>query len=365
MSNVKYDFIIGGRSDLIRAASLKQAASSVTEPLDLSFVHTGEDLDPEFTPLLMEQLNFQPDEILPGEGFAGSALFAEVLLSYEQQLQLSRPKGVVIMGNSQSSTACALAAARQGVEIIHLDAGNRHYDKKQVSEQNDLIIDQLATFMITSNGESVINLMREGVDSQQMIDLGSLSSDTVLANLGYAEDSHVLDAQGLVPSNYVLIALSSAYDDSLASNLASLVLLLERMSENINIHLVLGEESRRSLEEIPEIQLESTDNFNIVSGHGYHEMLKLMKNATLILTDSQSIQEETTILGVPCLTLGYTTNRPVTLAKGTNLLVGYNAAEIEDAITTILSGEIKEAIPIDTWDGKVAFRILEYLSKRN
>jgi UDP-N-acetylglucosamine 2-epimerase (non-hydrolysing) len=245
--------------------------------------------------------------------------------------------------------------------IIHLDAGNRYYNKKMIPEQNELIIDQLATQMVSSNGESVINLMREGVDSLQILELGSLSSDAVFLNLGHAEDSPILDLQGLLEGSYVLVVLSSSIPaDSITAHIA-LFHLLESLAQKISVHVVLNENSFRSLEDIPEINLEGDDGLNIVSGHGFHEMLKLMKNAALVLTDSQSIQEETTVLGVPCLTLGHTTNRPVTLSKGTNLLVGYEATEIQEAIDTILQGDVKEAYPMEGWDGKVASRVLEMI----
>ena len=360
----RIDVIIASRSDLIQASVLKSAFAE-SEAVEITMIHTGEGVDPEYTPQIQEQLSFGPDEVLPGEGYQGSALFGEVMTAYEQHLQMSRPDTVLLLGNSESAAACALAAARQGAEIIHMDAGNRHYDKRLRTEQNDLIIDQLSHYMVTTNAESVINLVREGVDSQQVVELGSLTSDAVFLHLGHAEDTHIHEAQGLVPGNYILVILEAHFDEQAAPQLASIFHLLDQLSAELPVHVVLGNESMSSLENMPEIDLEPNEQMNIVSGHGYHEMLKLMKYAAVVLTDSQSVQEETTVLGAPCLTLGYTTNRPVTLAKGTNLIVGYDAAEIGDAIKAVLSGDVKEAFPIDTWDGKVASRLVEFLSKKD
>lgn len=361
----KIDVIIGGRSELIQASVLRTAITGQEDLLEFRMIHTGEGMDPEFTPQLFEQLSFQPDEYLGIEGITGTRLFAEVLVAYEDYLQIGKPDAVMLLGNSDSSAACALAASRKGVEIIRIDAGNRHFDPKHNEEQNDGIIDRLSTTLITSNSESVINLMREGFDSEQIVELGNLRSDAVFHNLGHAEDSYVLENYDLIQGGYLLVY--AGFDERLTApaNIISIFQLLENLSSKLKVHMVLSPESLLMLEDYPELDLESHDGFTIVSGHGYHDMLRLMKYAGLILTDSQSVQEESMILGVPCLTLGNTTNRPVTLAKGTNLLVGFDPGNVQAGIEGILEGNVREAFPMDTWDGKVAPRIIEYLSKKD
>jgi UDP-N-acetylglucosamine 2-epimerase (non-hydrolysing) len=360
---LKVDMIVGVRPDFIQASALNQTFSEHTDKLNVRIIHTGEQNDPELSQIHIEQLNLQPiAAYLPVETGDSTRQLAEIIVSYDLQLKSDKPDLVLIMGNSTSALACAIVAARNGVKIAHIDAGVRYYNQALVQEQNDLMIDQLATYLFTANPESAINLIREGFDTVRILEVGNLRSDAVFMNLGFAEDSNILDRYGLNPDAYVVVYIHQEHILSDTNYLISLFTLFEELSEGAKIHVILDPQTSMLLEDTPEIILDSTDNLQFVSSHNYHDMLKLIKNATLVITDSQGVQEETTQLGVQCLTVGNEMNRPVTFSVGTNTLAGFDISEIRTNILSILSGETKEASPIDLWDGKVGQRIADFIS---
>lgn len=359
----KIDIIAGTRPDFIRASSLVNAFQDFEDLLDVRVIHTGQHYDPELSQDLTDQLFHTPMhaylDVNPVEGIGK---MASTMMSYENQLNIDRPDMVLILGNSDSAMACSLVAARAKIEIAHIDAGIRSYDPGSVEEQNDMLIDKLATHLFTSNEEAVINLIREGYDNQNIIEVGNIRADAVFSNLGYAEDSTVLDRYGLEENSYIIVTLHHENIVSDKDFLINFVTMLERLSQRLRICVLLHPKTLAVLEDMPEIMLDPGTNLQFMSSQNYHDTLKLMKNSVLVVTDSQGIQEETSILGVQCLTLGNTTNRPVTLSRGTNTLVGLNAVEIEAKIISVIEGDKVEGFPIDGWEGKAGQRIAKFLT---
>ncbi|MCF7822858.1 MAG: UDP-N-acetylglucosamine 2-epimerase [Candidatus Marinimicrobia bacterium] len=358
----KIDVIMGVRPDFIQAAALNRTFSEYEDKLDLRFIHTGQHYDLELSQIHLEQLNVNPlHAILPVEGEQGNQQLSAIMLAYEQQQLLDPPDFVLVMGNSNSALACSLITARNGIGLGHIGAGTRYENRLLIEEQNDLLIDQLATLLFPSDSESVINLIREGAENSRIVEIGNIRADSVFQNLGHVEDSNVLDRYGLESGAFITVTLHHAYLLKDIPFLISFFTLLEELSESLTIHAVLHPQTQMIIEDIPEIIQESSDNFQIVSAHNYHDMLKLIKNSAMVVTDSQGLQEETTILGVQCLTLGEFTNRPITLAKGTNTLVGRSSELLRAKIMEIVSGERKEAYPMELWDGKAGQRLAQYL----
>ncbi len=359
----KIDMIIGVRPDFIRAAALLTAFSSYEDTLDVRVIHTGQHYDPELSQDLLEQLELTPiHAFLSVEGGEGARQLALLIIAYEAQIKLDPPDLVLIIGNSNSALAGTLVAARQGIPVAHVDAGIRSYAPVQLEEQNDMLIDRLAGIHFTSNEESMINLIREGFDNKTIIEVGNIRSDAVFMNLGFAEDSDILDRSGLQAGAYLLVTLHHEHILQETDYLVALFGMFEALSERLVILVVLHPKTLIRLEDIPELMLESTANLQLVSSRNYHDMLKLQKNAALVITDSQGIQEESTILGIQCLTMGDQTNRPITLSKGTNTSTGFDVEHLRARIIGIMEGDSKEAYPIQGWDGKVGQRIVKYIS---
>lgn len=360
----KIDMIMGVRPDFIRAAALNEAFSSYEDTLDVRIIHTGQHYDPELSQDLLEQLHLEPVYVfLPFGGGQEIRQLSSIMVAYEDQLRYDVPDLVLVMGNSNSALACALVAARQGIPVGHVDSGVRSFADHQIEEQNDLLIDRLARFLFTSSEESVINLIREGYDNANIFEVGNIRSDAVFTNLGFAEDSTILDQSGLHEGGYLLLTLHHAHVLKETAFIIDLFTMLEELSERLKIYVVLHPGAVIKLEDLPELMLESTDNLQIVSARNYQDMLKLLKNAALVITDSQGLQEESSLLGIQCLTLGNETNRPITLAKGTNTLAGFDVQELRQRIMAIMEGDLKESYPIDGWDGKVGQRIAKIISE--
>ncbi len=362
MQNI--DIIVGVRPDFIQAAALNLAIQDSDNPTEFRFVHTGQHYDAELSHTLLEQLNFTTISIfLEIDRIEGVGKLASIMTAYENQILLDRPDLVVVIGNSDSALGCALVAARNRIRIAHIDGGVRCHDLSLAEEQNDVMIDRLSSILFTSNEESVINLIREGFDNSQILEVGNLRADAVFQNLGYAEDSTILSRYGLEQGSYIVVTL---HHDHILSNrdfLTAFFMMLEQLSEGLRIYVVLHPKSLLLLEETPEILLDTTENLQIISSQDYHDMLKLTKNAALVVTDSQGLQEETTILGVQCLTLGHTSNRPITLSRGTNTLIGYDVDVLRDKIVSIIDGDRVDGFPIDNWEGKAGQRIAKILSE--
>jgi len=358
----KIDVIVGVRPDFIRGASLHSAFSGYEEAVDIRFIHTGQHSDHELSHDIVEQLRLPVYKFLTDVVGVGIRQLSSIMVAYDDRLQFDPPDLILVLGNSNSALACTIVASRHAIPVGHIDAGVRSNDISIVEEQNDMLIDRLSSYFYTSNEESVINLIREGYDNSNIIEVGNIRSDSVFMNLGFAEDSDVLERNGLESGAYILLTIHHAH---ILHNTAFLVLffsMLEELSRDIMIYVTLHPRTAILIDDIPELILDHTDNLQLVSSRNYQDMLKLLKNAAVVITDSQGIQDETSILGVSCLTLGYNSNRPITLSRGTNRLVGLDIQEIRSAILSVLGGDIKDGYPIDTWDGKVGQRIAKHIT---
>jgi len=360
----KIDIVVGTRPDFIRASALLHAFNDYEDTLEVRLIHTGQHYDPELSLDHLEQLLHQPvHAYLEMNQVEGLGKLASMIMSYENQVRLDRPDLTLVIGNSDSAMAAALVAARGGVPLGHIDAGTRSYDPGTTEEQNDMLIDKLSKYLFTSNEEAVINLIREGYDNLNIIEVGNIRADALFRNLGYAEDSSVLDRLGLQEGGYILVTLHHERTLSDRNFISSLLTMFESLSETLPVALLLHPRTLGQLEDMPEVMLDSAANLRFLNGQNYHDTLKLMKNALLVITDSQGLQEESTILGVQCLTIGNSTNRPVTLSKGTNTLMGFDPRELREKIMEIVDGHKIEAFPIDGWEGGAGQRIAKFISE--
>ena len=359
----KIDLIVGVRPDIIQAAALNQSLLDYEDTLDLRIIYTGQHYDPELSQDLFDQFNMKPHINLEIARIEGVKNLASIMIAYENQLLLDAPDLVLVIGNSDSALACSLVAARHSIQIAHIDAGVRSFDNQLVEEQNDILIDRLSSILFTGSEEAVINLIREGYDSINTFESGNVRADAVFGNLGYSEDSSILDRYGLEPASYIMVTLHHNHTLKNQGFVASFFTMLEALSEDIRFYILLHPKTVLVLERMPEIILESTDNLQFIASQNYWDMLKLLKNSALVITDSQGVQEESSILGVQCLTLGSSTNRPITLARGTNTLMGNDVPAIREKILEIMDGDRLDGYPIPGWDGKAGQRIAKYLSE--
>ncbi len=356
--------VVGVRPDLILASSLSETLTSFDSNWSCKVIHTGQHYDDELSKVYVDELAIKELVLLSDIGHGvGIPQVASLMMAYDTYLLQDKADLVLILGNSHTALASAITARKHGCKVGHVDAGIRSFDTTQSLEINDALIDRLSDFHFTSSEESVINLIREGYENIQIIEVGNLRADAVFLNLGHAEDSNVLDRYGLLSDGYILCSFHHAETLEQTDFILSLMTYLDGLSETLPMLFILHPKTQYLLEEIMDLEGRDPHNFQFVSSQPYRDMLKLLKHATCVITDSQGLQEETSILGVQCLTLSRSTNRLVTLSKGTNTLHAFDLEGIQSRLNDIIQGRLHEGVAITGWDGKASQRIAKFISE--
>jgi UDP-N-acetylglucosamine 2-epimerase (non-hydrolysing) len=362
--------VVGARPNFIKMASLL-AAMGKSDKLEAALVHTGQHYGREMADSFFRQLGLPQPEVDLGVGSAShTQQTAQIMQRLEPLLLKERPDLVVVVGDVNSTIACALVAAKLGIKIAHVEAGLRSFDRRMPEEINRLLTDTLADFLFTTEPSANENLRREGIAGEKIFFVGNVMIDTLLQHRQKAAQLPILEELGLSAQSYALLTLHrpSNVDDQV--KLGQLLDTLQEVGRQIPIVFPVHPRTRKQiaafglegkLHELDLANPQITKGINSLPPLGYLEFLRLMTQAKLILTDSGGIQEESTVLGVPCLTLRENTERPVTVSEGTNTIVGSNREKILHAS---LAGDYKSGRLPAKWDGKAAQRLVRILEER-
>lgn len=321
-------------------------------------VHTGQHYDAAMSDVFFEELAIRaPDHHLEVGSGSHAAQTARIMEAFEPVLLAERPSWVVVPGDVNSTLACALVAAKLGVRVAHLEAGLRSRDWTMPEEINRVVVDRISDLLLVPSADAVDNLKAEGCPPERIALVGNIMADTLLANLERAKARPILGDIGLTSGGYGLVTLHrpSNVDDSAV--LKGLLGTLQEVAETIPLVWPLHPRVRPALDE-----LGGAGTIRTIDPVGYLDAVALQAGARLVLTDSGGVQEETTILGVPCITLRTTTERPVTLIEGTNQLAGIDREAILTATGRALAGEIDGRRP-QLWDGDAASRTCAVMAK--
>jgi UDP-N-acetylglucosamine 2-epimerase (non-hydrolysing) len=294
---------------------------------------------------------------------------AEVMRRFEPIVDQHQPCCVLVVGDVNSTLACSLVAAKKRVPVVHVEAGLRSFDREMPEEINRVLTDQISDVLYTTERLAHDNLAREGIDTSRVRFVGNVMIDSLLANRAIARapqetmrtagvSPHVLDN----PNGYGVVTLHRPSNVDHAEMLGPLLTVLREVSTRLSLVFALHPRTRAKIDQFGLGHLVDTGRMILLPPQGYLEMLGLMASATLVLTDSGGVQEETTALGVPCLTLRENTERPITVEQGTNTLVGTNREAIHSCVDAILSGGGKRGRVPELWDGKASERIAEDLA---
>jgi UDP-N-acetylglucosamine 2-epimerase (non-hydrolysing) len=360
--------IVGARPNYMKVAPIIRAVAAHQPALRTLLVHTGQHYDPLMKDRLFADLELPDPDINLAVGSGSHAVqTAEVMRRFEPVLDEHGARAVLVVGDVNSTLACALVAAKRHTPVIHVEAGLRSNDRRMPEEINRILTDQLADLLYTSERDAQNNLLREGIAAERIAFVGNIMIDSLRASLPRAiPPARTIAAAGLDPDKiahgYGVITLHRPSNVEQPETLAPILNALRQISARLPLVIALHPRTRASLE-----RLNLTDKINapgilILPPQGYLEMLGLMAGARLVLTDSGGIQEETTALGVPCLTLRENTERPITIDQGTNTLVGADPETILTAATTVLDHGGKAGRIPEYWDGETARRIAEHLS---
>jgi UDP-N-acetylglucosamine 2-epimerase (non-hydrolysing) len=360
---MKVMHIAGARPNFMKIAPIMEEMAKYPARFQQVLVHTGQHYDDEMSQVFFDDLDLPTPNVYLGVGSGSHAQqTARIMLAFEPVLLEHRPDWVIVVGDVNSTVACALTAAKLGIKVAHVEAGLRSFDRTMPEEFNRVLTDHIADLLFTTEPSANENLRREGIPEEKVHFVGNVMIDTLLRHKERALTLDVLGKYGLEPQGFALLTLHRPSNVDVPEVLAG---ILDALAE-IRVRLpILFPAHPRTVERIQEFgfegRLAAMPNLRVTEPLGYLEFLNLMANARLVLTDSGGIQEETTILGVPCLTLRENTERPVTVTQGTNTVVGSDPQRIVAEALAILDGKGKTGRVPELWDGRAAERIVSVL----
>jgi len=357
------DLVAGARPNFMKLAPVVRGlANSGTA---FRIVHTGQHYDPAMNDVFFQELGIPAPEVHldVGSGSHG-AQTARIIERYEAHLLERRPAGTVVFGDVNSTVACALAAVKLGVPVAHVEAGLRSFDRSMPEEINRILTDAISDLLLVSEPAGTANLEREGVDSSKVRFVGNVMIDTLLTQLDAARERRTAARLGLDGRPYGFVTLHRPANVDDPTRLEALLRLLHQLAQRLPlvfaIHPRTGAAARRL--NLGELVAEGQQTLVCVGPQPYLDSLSLLSGASVVLTDSGGLQEESSVLGVPCLTLRENTERPVTVTLGTSRLVGNDSGRIMEAFADVVEGRWHRAQPIPLWDGHAGERVAAELA---
>jgi UDP-N-acetylglucosamine 2-epimerase (non-hydrolysing) len=351
--------VAGARPNFMKVAPLLRELRA-RPGFEALLVHTGQHYDAAMSDAFFRDLGIPEPDVNLGVGSGShAAQTADVLRGIEPVLVERRPDVVLVVGDVNSTLAATLAAVKLGIPVAHVEAGLRSFDRSMPEEINRILTDAVSHWLFTSEPAGAENLRREGVPDERIHFVGNVMIDSLLANLERARDAAPFEALGVRPGGYAVLTLHRPSNVDDAERLAGLFAVLEEIHAELPVVFPVHPRTRASIASrlggrAPRLAL--------VEPLGYLAFLGLTASARLVLTDSGGIQEETTALGVPCLTLRDSTERPITVLEGTNVLVGSDPAAIRAEARRVLDGAPRTGKVPALWDGRASARIADVLA---
>lgn len=361
---IKIICVCGARPNFMKIAPLMRAFNGNVNFKTL-LVHTGQHYDAKMSHLFFDELNIpKPDVNLEVGSGSHAVQTAEIMKRFEPVVHDFKPDYCLVVGDVNSTIACGLVAVKLGVKLVHVEAGLRSFDREMPEEINRVLTDSISDLLFVTEKSGVDNLLKEGVSPDKIHFVGNVMIDTLLANRGKAEESNILEKLALQKKRYAVITLHRPSNVDDMNTLSKIISAFEVIQKDIKLVFPIHPRTKKNIEGSElHSRVAAMSNLILMEPVGYLDFLKLTANAALVMTDSGGIQEETTILQVPCMTLRENTERPVTVTEGTNRLVHIDTADILKHYNEIKSSDFKTkgAVP-KFWDGKAAARIVQIIS---
>lgn len=351
--------VVGARPNFMKAAPVFQALANYPS-VRQALVHTGQHYDVKMSDIFFQELRLpQPDWNLDVGSGSHAEQTADIMRRFEPVVRDNAPDMVLVYGDVNSTVATALVCSKLCIPVCHVEAGLRSFDRTMPEEINRLLTDQMSDLLLTPSADGDENLLREGIAPEKIHCVGNVMIDTLVRLLPVASETGMLGKLSLHPQGYGLVTLHrpSNVDDPIV--LAQIVEALHNLSQHLPLVFPVHPRTRQRLQLLS--QKRATGNLLLADPLSYLDFLALQQQATLIITDSGGIQEETTYLGIPCLTVRENTERPVTVHMGTNILIGQDMGKLKEEAQKILSGEGKRGTIPPLWDGKAAERVAQVI----
>mgnify|MGYP001773276232 CR=1 FL=1 len=358
--------IVGARPNFMKASSVIEALNKY-EKVKQVLVHTGQHYDKNMSEIFFEQLGLPKPDVNLGVG-SGSHAYqtAEIMVRLEKLLSEVKPDIVIVYGDVNSTLAGALVCAKLLIPVAHVEAGLRSFDRTMPEEINRILTDQISDLLFTTSVDANENLAREGIPTHKIYFVGNTMIDTLIKLLPKAEllwnaNKFLLNSFEVTPQNYILVTLHRPSNVDDLNKLNQILKVLSELSTYSKVIFPVHPRTQKMIKAINGIDL---SKIYITEPLGYLEFLALQKYAKLVITDSGGVQEETTYLGVPCITLRENTERPITVKIGTNKIVGSDLSRLREYAEDILQGHNNLSYEIPPlWDGKAGERIAKVICK--
>jgi UDP-N-acetylglucosamine 2-epimerase (non-hydrolysing) len=356
--------VVGARPNFMKIAPIMRAFQS-SEDINPLLVHTGQHYDEKMSDLFFHQLGIpEPDINLEVGSSSHAVQTASIMKAFEPVLLEHKPDAILVVGDVNSTIACGLVAVKLGIKLIHIEAGLRSFDRTMPEEINRILTDSISDLLFCTEQSGVDNLIKEGIPQEKIFLVGNVMIDTLMANKAKADKSDILKKLSLNGDGFAALTLhrpSNVDDPAVFSGILD---ALEVIQNDMPVVFPIHPRTLRNLKSFNlEKRFRQLPNLRLIEPLGYLDFLKIMSCASLVLTDSGGIQEETTILKVPCLTLRDNTERPVTIESGSNRLVGTNPETIIKAYRKVMESPVNGRQIPPLWDGFAAERIVKIILK--
>ena len=353
-------FVAGARPNFMKIAPILRALADRGNPVPATLIHTGQHYDAAMSDVFFRQLGIrEPDVLLEvGSGTHG-AQTAKIMISFEDYLMSldDPPSGIVVVGDVNSTMACALVATKLHIPVAHVEAGLRSFDRGMPEEINRVVTDAIADLLLVSEPAGIANLKAEGVADAKVRYVGNVMIDTLVHQLEEARKLAPLDT----PSELAVITMHRPSNVDSPERLGAVVEFLKKVGERLAVIFPVHPRTDKNLRAFGlRDELAGAKGLHLLEPLGSRDNLNLMDRARLVISDSGGLQDETTYLGVPCVTIRPNTERPVTVTSGTNT-VTEDLDVAWKAVSDILDGTYKKGTPIDGWDGRAAERVVDAL----
>ena len=357
--------VAGARPNFMKIAPLMKEMNRHPE-IQPVLVHTGQHYDEKMSKSFFDDLEIpRPDINLEIGSASHSVQTAKIMMEFEQVLLREKPDLVLVVGDVNSTIGCALPASKMRIPIAHVEAGLRSFDREMPEEINRVLTDAISDYLFVTEPSGRKNLLKEGVAEKKIFFVGNVMIDTLLANKEKSEQSSILSTLQLVPRQYATLTLHRPSNVDVRETFLRIFEALEEIQAYLPIIFPIHPRTKKRIDEFGLTErARSLSNLRFVDPLGYLDFLKLVAESKFVLTDSGGIQEETTILNVPCITLRENTERPITVEQGSNVIVGTNSTRIVEESISILKGKAASSRMPELWDGRAAERIVEILVEK-
>ena len=347
---------VGTRPNLIKITQLFRCFAPYPG-LEYKLLHTGQHFDYNMNHVFFEELGIRkPDVFLDINGGSQINVIARIMEQFEKFILDYRPDLVVVPGDVNSSFACAFVAQRHGIPVAHIESGLRSYDMTMPEEANRLLIDVLADIYFVTEKSGYENLLKAGVDENKIKFVGNTMIDSLVAFMPKIEQSNI--RQKLNLNDYFLLTFHRPGNVDDKTNMGILAGIISALAQKKQVVFPIHPRTRKRIEEFDLTERFNHPNIIMTEPAGYIDFISLVKYASVVITDSGGVQEETTFLGVPCITIRPNTERPVTVTVGTNTLTEMDGNKINGLLTQIENGTYKKGVVPDLWDGRSSERIV-------